>query len=77
MMGFIRLLIYIKTQIHTNDRDSKIFSQKEDILTDIRKILKDSHKKKIFSQTITNKNKYVQIILDRMIDRGTRQQCSK
>ena len=75
--GIHSLLIYIKAQIHTNDRDSKIFSQKEDVLKDIRQILKDSHKKKRLSQMITNKNKYVQIILERQNDRGTRQQCSK
>ena len=75
--GIHSSLIYIKAQIHTNDRDSKIFSQKEDVLTDIRQILKDSHKKKRLSQMITNKNKYVQIILERQNDRGTRQQCSK
>ena len=33
-MVFIHLLIFKETQIHTNNRDSKRFSQKEEILTD-------------------------------------------
>ena len=53
MMIFIRLLNFIKTQIHTNGRDSKRFSQKEEILTgkkDLKRfslkeeILTDNHK---------------------------------
>ena len=34
MMVFIHLNIFIKAQVHKNDRDSKRFSQKEVILTD-------------------------------------------
>ena len=37
----------------------------------IRRIQKDSCKKKRFSQIITNKNECVQINLDRRVDRGT------
>ena len=39
MMLFTRLLIFLKTQTHTNDKDSKRLSQKEEILTG-KKVLK-------------------------------------
>ena len=53
--------------------DKKDFHNKKEILT----IKRDSHKKKIFLQMITNKNKCVQIIVDSQVNRGTRQQHSE
>ena len=47
--------------------DKKDFHNKKEILT----IKRDSHKKKFFLQMIINKNKCVQIIVNRQVKRGT------
>ena len=57
MMGFIRLLIFIKTK---KNRFSQMTIEKKRF-SQIRNIQKDSNKKKRLSQMITNKIKCVQI----------------
>ena len=57
MMGFIHLLIFINT---FENRFSEVIITKMRF-SQIRRIQKDSHKTKRFSQMIKNKNKCVQI----------------
>ena len=57
MMRFTHLLIFINTY---ENRFSQVIITKMRF-SQIRKIKKDSHKKKRFSQMIKNKNKCVQI----------------